>query len=109
MNKNEMEQHLINEAKKGFESAAFYIGDSFYTIRSMGLSDTHFIGDTKHIAELLDIDYPSIFIHSHIDSNATPSSTDLDMMDTWDMEWIIYSIIGGEIDEIWSSIQSKGS
>lgn len=101
-----MEKYLESEAKKNNEAAAFNIGNNFYPIRSMGLSDDHFIGDIKHISKLLDIGYPSAFIHSHLNCSPNPSRTDLDMMDLWPMEWIIYSIIGEKIDEIWSSIQS---
>jgi hypothetical protein len=99
MNIEEMEKYLESEAEKGYETGSFLIGNDFHIIRSMSISNSHFIADVKHVTELLDIDYPKIFIHSHINCSSEASKTDMDMKDLWDMEFWIYGIYDGIIKE----------
>lgn len=107
MNIEEVENYLVNEAKKNVEAAAFRIGDDFYTIGSNRLSESHFIADSRDIVKLLDIGWPEVFIHSHLNCSSEPSKTDLDMMNAWDFDWWIYSIVEGKIDDIWRRVQPK--
>lgn len=106
MNQNEMEEYLINQAKEGFEAGVFMVGSSFYPIRDVGLSDDHFIGHPKSVADILDIGWPDVFIHTHLDCSSEPSKTDIEMMDAWNMDWWIYSVREGNIDEVWRRFQS---
>ena len=102
-----MEKYLELQAKKGFESAAIYIGNIFYILGSSRFARDYIIIDYKDLADKLDIakdDDNIIFIHSHLNCSSNPSSIDLEIMELWpDMVWWIYSIYNGEIHEIWKS------
>ena len=105
MNKYEMEKYL--EKKYPNEAATLFIGSIFYALGTSRFGKDHIIVDYKDLANKLDYATKNdkiIFIHSHIDTSSNPSKIDLEMMELWDMEWWIYSIYRGKIDDIWRSV-----
>ena len=105
MNKNEMEKYL--EIQYPNETAFILIGSVFHILGTNGFSKNHVIVDYKDLTIKLDLANKNdkiVFIHSHIDSDSEPSSIDLEIMSLWDMEWWIYSIYRGKINDIWKSL-----
>lgn len=100
MNKKEMEEYLVDEAKKDVEAAVFRIGDLFYPVGCIRLGKDNFIADPKDVTRILDTGDPDLFIHTHLNCSSEPSQTDLDIKELWPMEWHIYSIMDGEINDI---------
>ena len=105
MNKNEMEKYL--EKQYPNESAILLIGSIFYILGISGFSKNHVIVDYRDLTFKLDKANKKdkiVFIHSHIDCSSKPSNIDIEIMELWDMEWWIYSIYGGKINDVWKSI-----
>ena len=107
MNKEEMEHEIILHAKNGCESAFICNSDRFYYLGNSGFNKDHIIINKKKLARILDevnYDYKVIFIHSHLQCPANPSSIDLKMMKLWpQFDWHIYRIDNGKITNIYRS------
>ena len=102
VNKSELETYLVSKYPK--EACAVLVKDCYYAIRNISTTPIDsFVLDPVQLSKVLDIGKLEVIIHSHCDTSCTPSDIDIESMQD-SVDWWIYSIIKGNINEIWKKV-----